>query len=90
MGRQHRERAGFYNFNFFANNGFSVGEGQIGAGQGFSLTVNEAPSMSSANSTTFTVGNFGSFTMTADGSPAPTFSATGPCRMGLRSRRAES
>ena len=43
----------------------------------FTLTVNEAPSITSANSVTFTEGNFGSFTVTANGFPAPTFSATG-------------
>ena len=46
--------------------------------QNFTLTVNEAPVITSANSTTFTVGNFGSFNVTADGFPGPTFGATGP------------
>ena len=76
---------GMYNLVFNAANGVSrpvsskVGtEGApVGVTQNFTLTVNEAPAITSANSTTFTVGNFGTFNVTADGFPAPTFSATG-------------
>ncbi len=38
--------------------------------QSFTLTVDEAPSITSANSATFTVGSAGSFTVTATGFPA--------------------
>ncbi len=41
------------------------------------VTVGQAPAITSANSTTFTVGQAGSFTFTASGSPAPTFSLSG-------------
>ena len=41
-----------------------------------SLTVNQAPAITSTNSTTFTVGISGSFTVTATGYPAPTFTVT--------------
>ena len=39
--------------------------------------VNQAPAITSANNTTFTVGTAGTFTVTATGYPAPTFSETG-------------
>ena len=41
------------------------------------VTVGQSPGITSANSTTFTVGQAGNFTFTATGSPAPTFSLTG-------------
>jgi DNA-binding beta-propeller fold protein YncE len=47
------------------------------ATQTFTLTVNQPPAITSANSTTFAVNVAGSFTVTATGSPAPTFSYTG-------------
>jgi len=50
----------------------SVGSGT----QTFTLTVNQAPVITSASSTNFTVGTPGSFTATATGTPAPTFSNT--------------
>ncbi|WP_414661132.1 immunoglobulin domain-containing protein [Horticoccus sp. 23ND18S-11] len=43
------------------------------ATQSFTLTVNQAPVFTSANSTTFTNNTPGTFTLTASGSPAPTF-----------------
>jgi hypothetical protein len=45
--------------------------------QTFTLVVNEAPVITSLDSTTFTVGLPGSFTVTATGYPSPTFSYTG-------------
>ena len=56
------------------------------ATQSFTLTVNTvqvAPSITSANSTTFTVGAAGSFTVTATGNPTPTFSETGALPSGV-------
>jgi hypothetical protein len=44
------------------------------ATQNFTLTVNQAPAITSADKITFTVGTAGSFTATASGFPAPTFS----------------
>ena len=53
------------------------------ATQSFTLTVDEAPSITSANSTTFAEGMTGSFTVTATGYPAPTFSETGTLPSGI-------
>lgn len=63
---------GIYNFGFTATNG--VGNP---ATQSFTLTVNEAPAITSASSKTFTVGTAGTFTVVATGFPAPTLSMTG-------------
>ena len=41
------------------------------ATQNFTLTVNPAPAITGATSTTFTTGTAGSFTMTATGCPDP-------------------
>jgi hypothetical protein len=45
--------------------------------QTFTLTVDQAPAITSAASTTFTVGTAGTFTVTATGYPVPTFIRTG-------------
>jgi hypothetical protein len=44
--------------------------------QSFTLTVNQTPAITSVNSTTFTVGHAGSFQMTGNGFPAPSFIET--------------
>ncbi|MBI5029327.1 MAG: putative Ig domain-containing protein [Chloroflexi bacterium] len=64
--------AGTYPFNITAHNGVGVD-----ATQSFTLTVNQAPAITSANNTTFTVGTAGSFTVTKTGLPTPTLSMTG-------------
>ncbi len=46
-------------------------------------TVNQAPAITSANSTTFVVGSNGSFTVTATGSPTPTLSVSGMLPSGV-------
>ena len=46
-------------------------------------TVNQAPAITSADSTTFTVGTAGSFTVTTTGSPTPTLSETGTLPSGV-------
>ena len=54
--------------------------------QSFTLTVNSAgvaPSITSANATSFTQNESGSFTVTATGNPAPTFSESGPLPSGV-------
>src|SRR6185369_16936632 len=51
--------------------------------QSFTLTVNEAPAITSASSTTFTVGTAGTFTVTANGYPAPTFTRSGTLPTGV-------
>src|SRR5208282_4092509 len=53
------------------------------ASQAFTLTVDQAPAITSAASTTFTVGTAGTFTVTATGFPAPTFSETGALPTGV-------
>jgi N-acetylneuraminic acid mutarotase len=53
------------------------------ATQSFTLTVNQAPAITSANSASFIVNQAGSFTVTATGFPAPTFSETGALPAGI-------
>jgi hypothetical protein len=47
------------------------------------LSVNAPPVITSANSTTFTKGAAGTFTVTATGSPAPTFTESGALPTGV-------
>ena len=65
---------GPYTFNFTvdASNGISPDFMQP-----FTLTVDQAPAITSAASTTFTVGALGTYTVVATGTPAPTFSLSG-------------
>ena len=56
------------------------------ATQSFTLTVNQAtqaPAITSGTSTTFTVGQLGSFTVTTTGSPTPTVSESGALPSGV-------
>ncbi len=53
------------------------------ATQAFTLTVNDAPAITSADQTTFHVGVAGSFTMAETGYPPPTFSETGTLPAGV-------
>ncbi len=53
------------------------------ATQDFTLTVNQAPVVTSASSTSFVIGTAGSFTVTASGYPTPTFSESGPLPSGV-------
>jgi hypothetical protein len=46
--------------------------------QGFTLTVNQAPAVTSANTTAFTVGAPGTFTVTTTGFPVAAIARTGP------------
>ena len=69
---------GSYPITFGASNG--VGSP---ASQSFTLTVDEPPSFTSADSTTFLVGARGSFTPTAYGYPAPTFTESGTLPAGV-------
>jgi len=68
---------GPYFFTITANNGTT------NANQIFTLTVNQAPAITSAAGTTFTAGTFGIFTLTATGYPAPAFSETGALPPGV-------
>jgi outer membrane protein assembly factor BamB len=69
---------GTYNITFKASNGIGAD-----ATQDFTLTVNEAPTFTSAGSATFTVGTVGSFTVTATGFPAPTVGQAGTLPSGV-------
>ena len=50
---------------------------------GFTLTVNQAPAITSAANTTFTVGTPGSFTVTTSGFPVPSVSTTSTLPSGV-------
>ncbi len=69
---------GTYLITFIADNG--VGSD---ASQTFTLTVNEAPAITSPNNASFAVGASGSFAPTASGYPAVTFSETGALPNGV-------
>jgi hypothetical protein len=69
---------GTYPIKFTAHN--AAGSDAI---QNFTLTVNQGPAITSANSTAFTVGTAGSFTVTATGTPAPTFAESGSLPTGV-------
>ncbi|HEV3304153.1 MAG TPA: putative Ig domain-containing protein [Planctomycetaceae bacterium] len=69
---------GTYSLTITASNG--VGSP---ATQTFTLTIDQAPAITSANSATFTVGSAGSFTVTDTGFPAPTFGLTGTLPSGI-------
>ena len=53
------------------------------ATQSFTLTVDQTAAVTSATSTTFTVGSAGSFTVTTSGFPAPALSETGSLPSGV-------
>jgi microsomal dipeptidase-like Zn-dependent dipeptidase len=63
---------GSYPFTITGSNGVSPN-----AMRNFTLTVDQPPTITSANNTAFTYNTQGSFTVTASGYPAPTFTATG-------------
>ena len=51
--------------------------------QNFTLTVDQAPAITSSTSTTFTVGGNGSFTVTTTGTPSPSLVETGALPSGV-------
>jgi hypothetical protein len=61
----------------------TAANGTTNATQNFTLTVDQAPGITSANNTTFTVGAAGSFTAIASGFPTATFSETGALPSGV-------
>ena len=69
---------GVYPITFTASNGVPPD-----AMQSFTLTVNQAPAITSANNTTFMVGSNGSFTVTRSGFPTPTLSRSGALPSGV-------
>jgi hypothetical protein len=68
---------GIYNLNLTASN--AIGN----ATQAFTLTVNQAPVITSANNATFPVGVFSSFTITSTGFPAAAISESGTLPNGV-------
>ena len=70
--------AGKYTFTVTASNGVGTA-----ATQSFTLSVNQAPAITSAATTAFTSGTAGSFTFKATGFPAPTFTETGTLPTGV-------
>jgi hypothetical protein len=69
---------GTYVVTFTATNGVAPQ-----AIQTFTLTINDGPGFTSANTTTFTVGSPGSFTATTVGTPTPSITATGALPSGV-------
>ncbi len=69
---------GVYNLTFTARNGVDPR-----ATQNFTLTVNQAPTITSPPATTFTAGTAGSFTVTTGGYPTPTLSESGTLPTGV-------
>jgi hypothetical protein len=51
--------------------------------QTFTVILNEAPTITSHASTTFTAGDSGTFTVTTRGFPAPSLTETGPLPAGV-------
>jgi hypothetical protein len=70
--------AGTYDLSFDASNGLSP-DGT----QSFVLTVHAAPSITSANATTFTQGSAGTFTVMSTGNPTASLSQTGSLPSGV-------
>ncbi len=69
---------GSYPITITADNGISPN-----ASQSFTLTVDAAPTITSADNTTFTAGSAGTFTVTTAGAPAPALSETGALPTGV-------
>ena len=71
--------AGPYPFTITATNGVSPA-----ATQAFTLTVNQAPAITSPAGTTFTAGQAGTFTVISTGAPTPGLSEKGALPRGVR------
>jgi large repetitive protein len=69
---------GVYSLTITAANGV-----EPDATQAFTLTVDEAPAITSGNAATFTVGSAGSFTVTSTGYPTPSLSESGALPSGV-------
>ena len=69
---------GSYTVSFTASNGIGAN-----AVQSFTLTVDAAPTITSADSTTFAEGSEGKFSVTAYGNPAPSISESGALPTGV-------
>ena len=71
-------KGGTYALTFTASNGLASK-----ATQSFTLTVDQAPALTSGKSATFVVGQAGSFTVYTNGFPKPTLTLTGTLPAGL-------
>ena len=69
---------GTYNLTIKANNGVGTAPAQT-----FTLTIDQAPAITSAASTTFTTGAAGSFTVSTSGFPSPALTSTGTLLTGV-------
>lgn len=69
---------GTYKIKIMASNGIG-----IAAAQNFTLTVNQAPAITSADNVSFMVGILGQFKVKASGFPAPTFTISGKLPVGV-------
>jgi hypothetical protein len=69
---------GSYPITITANNGVSPN-----ATQSFTLTVDQAPAITSVNTTTFSVGTAGTFTVTSTGYPSPAVTESGMLPSGV-------
>lgn len=69
---------GIYNLVVVASNGVAPN-----STQNFTLTVNQAPAITSANTTTFQESVLGTFPVTASGFPVPTFALAGTLPTGV-------
>jgi hypothetical protein len=69
---------GTYPLTFTASNGVGTP-----ATQNFTLTVDQSPSFTSANNTTFTEGSAGAFSVTTTGLPAPSLTESGTLPAGV-------
>jgi hypothetical protein len=67
-----------YAITFTANNGVGTA-----ATQSFTLTVGQAPAITSASSTSFTAGTAGTFSITTSGFPAPSLTESGALPSGV-------
>ncbi len=70
--------AGTFPITITASNGIGSA-----ATQSFTLTVNQAPTITSASGTTFIAGTSGTFTVTATGTPTPSLSESGALPSGV-------
>ena len=77
-GRRQPGTGGSYPITINATNGVSPD-----AAQSFTLTVQSAPAITSAASTTFTEGSAGTFTVTSTGFPTPALSEVGSLPSGV-------
>ncbi len=79
LGRHRREPAqGAYPLTISATNGVAPA-----ASQSFTLTVDQAPAITSANAATFTVGSAGTFTVTTTGFPTASLAESGALPAGV-------